>query len=285
LTITDPVIPSGSRLIVEVFIDGLGASPEAIAVLPGQQSRSVSWQAQSVELIHFSVRPLGTSSPAMSYDVIFADDSGATLPIEPINERTIYITSGGVGGGSPNATGSQAAQITPGDGSLYERHLVEFPGYSLTTAGDPSRIEVTMRSATLFERSTVGAGNSFPVQSGALVVIETRDARGQLIGFDDEAHITVQFVERPEPWRTDVVTLSGTPGEAGKMRLVGDMHVGSDVDFQLLGGLQFVDVGAGTVTSREYLGLTGADGIGAWGAVVDPDAVPPLPEPSGLHLR
>jgi hypothetical protein len=273
LVISNPVIPSGSRILVELYENGpQSPATKTLAVLPGQEEGSLTWlQDPFLDQIFFSVRAQGSSGPAMSYGISLPSSQQATLPVNPVEERTIFIAPAGGSTAARFAATQEPAEITPGEGGLYCLHRVEFPGYVLTGEADPGRIEVTMRSATLFERATPGPGRSFPTQSGALWVIATHDALGQPIAFNDPVNITVQFMERPEYWLTDVVTLDTLLGQPPQMRLACDTIAGSGVDFHLLGdGNESVDPSAGLVTLEGLVGLTGSDGTGTWGAAVDP---------------
>ena len=58
------------------------------------------------------------------------------------------------------------------------------------------------------------------------------------------------------------------------MRITHDIDPTPDVDFETLNQGQTVDVGLGTITSMDVSNLTGASGIGVWGAVIDPTVIP-----------
>ncbi|MBN1477328.1 hypothetical protein JXA47_11290 [Candidatus Sumerlaeota bacterium] len=275
LEIGNTVIPLDGQLLVEVYENGPQSPPtKTLIIPPGQASGSISWwQDPYLDQICCSVRALGSSSPAMSYEICYTSPVGSTLPVNPVVERTIFAAPEESGAGSADAAAQGAVEINPGDGSLYSLHRVEFPGHVLTTADDPDRIEITMRSATLFDRASAGPGQNFPNQSVALFVIETHSALGQPIAFTDPVNITVQFVERTDPSRTDVVTLDTMPGDPSQMRLARDVQVGLEVDFQLLGEPgESVNTFEGVVTLEGLVGLTGSDGKGTWGAAVDPSA-------------
>ena len=190
----------------------------------------------------------------------------ATLPVNPVEERTINIApeTGGAAGGP-----SSPATLSSGGAGLYTGHQIEFPGYVETSAGDPNRTVVTMRSSTLFDRVSLGGGQSFPVQSGAIFTVNTRNAGGNPVAFADPVNVTVEFMSRAEPTETDIVQFDGTTGSASQMRAVQDTDPALDVNFALVGGMQ----SGNSVVLNGLTPLTSATGVITFGAVVDPNVV------------
>lgn len=277
LIIESSVIPTGSALLLELYEDGpLSPSTSSITVTPETQFPSLPWSQKLInEEVYCSIRAIGSSSPAMTYEVWLGYGVNANIPVNPVDERSITMSPASRGRGAGDL--QAPARIIPGEESAYPLNSVEFPGYVLTDESDPNRIEVTIRSATIYERALVTDGQAFPNQSAALFVIVTHDAAGQPIAFSDPVNITVQYVERPFAMMTDVVTLTSELGTAMRMRLVHDTVVGSLVDFHLLGVEgQSVNLAEGTVALSGAVGLTGSDGLGTWGAAVDPTATSTL---------
>jgi hypothetical protein len=158
--------------------------------------------------------------------------------------------------------------LEPGPLGAYTRHCIEFPNHIETVTTDPARLIVKIQTATLADRWSSSGGQSFPAQSGAIFLVTTTNADGQPVAFTAPVHVTVQFKDRPDPAETDVVLFDGRLGTAGNMRLVRDVQEGAAVDFQFIDApSQIVDIASGTVTLRNFVGLTGADGRGVFGAV------------------
>jgi hypothetical protein len=204
----------------------------------------------------------------------------ATLPINPVEERSIIIkpTTGMSGARLSVATplGPGGPALAPGDGSGYLLHVLEFPNHVETDPADPERIQVTVRSATLFDRVATDPGaNSFPTQSGAVFVVETRGPTGAPLHFTDPVNQTVQFIVRNDPMLTDVVDFDGVLGQPGQMRIVRS-RVGSllGADYQFIADAQTLDVVARVISASGVTPLTDANGQAAWGAVVDVNVTP-----------
>jgi FG-GAP repeat len=207
----------------------------------------------------------------------------ATLPVNPVEERSIFLLAGS-GGAAATATfvttmGDVEPFIAPDTGSGYLLHSVEFPGYDTVTAVTPNRIEVKIRQATIFERtsgSPQAGANMFPTQSGALFIIETFDSGSSPIIFTDPVNISVQYIDRTGPTLTDIVDFSSVVGSPYQMRIVRsrvDTSLGPD--FQHISATQSNSSSTGVVTATGVTNLTDADGQGAWGAIVDTSVSPP----------
>jgi hypothetical protein len=192
----------------------------------------------------------------------------AGLPIETVDERSIAIKPGiGPGSGGGVVRGG-AAVLAPGSQGAYTLHQLEFPGYVTTSVTDPQRVVIRMRTATLAERYAPTIGQSFPNQSGAVFVVTASDANGLPISFTSPVNVTIQFKERPDPALSDVVCFDGKRSAASNMSLVRDKLAGGDVDFGFDNApAQAVNAALGTVTVNNYIGLTGPDGMGTFGAV------------------
>jgi hypothetical protein len=258
-------------------IPGDGGSPVR---LPAVQMVDTTLKTVSVPITGLNpagfgmLRGAGAATSAIE-PLSTADGVGtfATLPVNPVEQRSIFIAAGG-GTSAAIATlaTSTVATLSGGSGGAYTLHQIEFPGYQTTTASDPNRIEVTIRTATLFERTAFGSGQSFPSQSGAIFAVTTRNAGGSPVAFSAPVNITVQFIERTSDAETDTVAFTGARGMPVQMRPVHDVGAGTDVDFTWTGGDPLIDQTAGTLTLQAYAGLTGSDGLGVFGAVIDPSA-------------
>jgi hypothetical protein len=196
----------------------------------------------------------------------------ATLPINPVEERSIFIGPSGSGASASLSLrvplGPASVSLSGGEGSFYMDHVIEVPNYQEVTPDDPGRIELTIRSATLFDRVSTSGGQSFPTQSAAVFAVDTLSATGTPMSFDDPVNLTIQFIERGEDDETDTVTFDGLRDVASKMRAVWDAEDGSAVDFQLLGS----QIAGSTVQIAGHTPLTGPSGSSAYGAVIDPSA-------------
>jgi hypothetical protein len=206
------------------------------------------------------------------YTVTLTQGVGATVPVNPIESRTITIVPDSRSSVAPLSGASTAALLVPGDESRYDRHRVAFPNYHEAGRGETGGILVTMRSATIFERVSTDGTQIYPVQSGAIIVIETRREDGSPAAFGDPVDLTVQFVSRPDPGETDLVDLGGRAGPAEMMRAVQDTLANRDLAFGYASGDQVIDPPQGLVTIHGLRGLTGDDGRGIWGALIDPSA-------------
>jgi hypothetical protein len=214
----------------------------------------------------------------------------ATLPVNPVEERTIFLAAGS--GGAALTVGDPA--LTPGTAggsadSLYALHRVEFPGF--TEVGGPGAgvTQVTMRTATLFDR-TAFLGQSFPLPSGALFVVETRNDSGVLTPFMAPVNLEVMFLDTGEMMPSqsdfnDLVDFDGNVGVDFQMRLVHDIdatvnsnfafYTGPGSDDQMVGGgggpipLGGVIAQPGILRVEGVTNLTGSNGLGSWGVVAD----------------
>jgi hypothetical protein len=197
----------------------------------------------------------------------------AGLPIETVDEHTVTMKPG-VGG---VAKGAGSIELTPGLYGAYTLHKIEFPGYAASNGTESNRINVTIRMATLAERYALAGGQSFPLLSGAVFVVQATDAVDQPVEFSDPVNLTVQFKERPDPAMSDVVHFDGQLALLRNMRVVRDTKLGADVSFAFAtGDSQDVNTGQQTVTFLGLTGLTGTDGTGTFGAVAPPGVTPAL---------
>ncbi|MBN1475947.1 hypothetical protein JXA47_04265, partial [Candidatus Sumerlaeota bacterium] len=176
----------------------------------------------------------------------------ATLPVNPVEERTIYVTAGSAA--AAMAASDESACITPNSGSAYTQHRIEFPGYELTTESDPNRIAVTVSTSTIFERVSMSGGTSFPTQSGAVFTVTTEDASGNPVSFTDPVNITVEFIDRASDSQTDCVDFTSTCGDPCQMCVVCNTDTGGGVDFENIGG----SATGSLVTLDGFTPLTGA---------------------------
>ena len=237
----------------------MGASPRG-----GSAMRKLDGEPGQVSVDLNNLNPNGSlGSPGLF----------AGLPIETVDERTMNIKPGS--GSSGIVKGAGPALLSPGSRGAYTLHQIEFPGYVATLATDPQRIVITIRTAMLAERYSPTSGRSFPNQSGAVLVVTVADAVGQPVAFTSPVNLTVQFKERPELEFTDAITFDEKRALAMNMRLVRDRLAGGDVDFVFdPTPSQTVNTIVGTLTVIGYAGLTGADGMGTFGAVAPATGTP-----------
>lgn len=246
--------------IVQIF--DLGEGPE-IFVLPGPFT--IDTEANTISMPLSGLDPLGLGSRVKGTDGAASGvGTFATIPVNPVDERSIYLGASGRNDVAP----AQVAMLTSGDNGAYSQHTIEFPGYVETTDTDPNRIQVTIRTANLFERVSMTGGDSFPTQSGALFVVQTQDANAVPVEFADPVNLSVQFIERENDRETDTVDFTSLRGHASQMRIVRDAVDGASVDFDYVGGTAAGSV----VTLSGYTTLTGISGSGTLGAVIDPFA-------------
>ncbi|MBN1476721.1 hypothetical protein JXA47_08210, partial [Candidatus Sumerlaeota bacterium] len=218
----------GARIIQIV---DLGSGPEGI-VIPGPFT--IDTDANTVSALINNLDPTGLSATSAARNQNGASvGTFATLPVNPVEERSIFLTPGGTGDPKP---AQASVALTSGDGSAYTLHSIEFPGYVETTESDPTHIEVSIRMPTLFERVSTTGGQSFPTQSAALFVIETTDASDNPVAFTDAVNLTVEFIERTKDNETDTVDFDSVRGHASQMRIVHDATDGTGVNFTLVGG-------------------------------------------------
>jgi len=197
---------------------------------------------------------------------VTADDTQlfAGIPIETVDERRVSIRPSTGGGVSP----AEIVALMPGPRGVYSRHRIEFPGYTFAELG--TAIDVTIRQAQPLEREG-GPGPAFPSRSSALFVVETATSAG-MIAFRAPVNITVQFApdsmkDFPREQWYDLVDLRNQDALARRMTMVTDGVDGAGVRFEYIPAARELDAVAGTITVRNYVGLTGASGMAAYGAV------------------
>jgi hypothetical protein len=229
-----------------------------MVLVSGPQSVNTATNTVSVEVSNLN--------PQASSDEIGVF---ATLPINPVEERTVHIEPD-AGGAAPAALTlgpSVSVSISPEVDSAYPLHRIEFPGYTTTSAGASGSIAVTIKTATIFERVSTPStgGNSFPAAGASVFVVETDDDAGSPTAFTDPVNIRVEF--KPG----DKVDFSGSAGGSTNMRLVSDSIDGAEVDFQFTGATPaiFDLLGTAHIEVTGVTNLTGASGAGTWGAVAN----------------
>jgi hypothetical protein len=250
----------GARI---VQILDLGSGPEGI-IIPGPFTVDTDANTVSALIPNLDPTGLGTTSVGRNQDGASVG-TFATLPVNPVEERSIFLTPGGTGDPEP---AQATVALSSGAGSAYTLHSIEFPGYVETTQSDPTHIEVSIRMPTLFERVSTTGGQSFPTQSAALFVIETTDASDNAVAFTSAVNLTVEFVERTKDNETDTVDFDSVRGHVSQMRIVHDSTDGVGVNFALVGGTR----AGSTVTLSGHTPLTGTSGSGSLGAVIDTSA-------------
>lgn len=265
--------------LMAIFQMPLAGDP---VLVPGLQTVDTGEETVSVDIDGLDPANLvpGDEGPARRGAIEDEVGTFATIPINPVEERQWNVGPGSAGDAATLSValqGGTGATLSGGNAGAYTLHTVTLPGYVLTSAADPNRIQVKIRTATLFERVSFGSGQNFPGQSGAIFAIQTANAAGTPIAFTSPAEVTVQFISRADPSQTDVVSLAETAGQPIQMRPARDTVDGADVSFALLGGDPGIDLSAGTVTLANVANLTGTDGLGVYGAVVDPNAPISLP--------
>lgn len=235
-----------------------------------------SWIYPDPEESDLFVTLIATNSVGMDMVEVFIEKlSSAILPVNPIEERSIFIGAGTTTSQGQTRTAS-IATLTPPPGSDYSGIVLQFPGYTEVSESDPNRTRVTLRSAGLYERAGQG-GQNFPMQSGAVFVVETHDATGAPFSFTDPVHVSIPFVHREDPLYTDIVDFNWDLGAAIDMRICRDLHMGPGTDFVFIDRLQLVEPAAGMVHVEGVTPLTDTEGSGIWGTVVNTH-VPTAPE-------
>jgi hypothetical protein len=225
----------------------------------------------------------GTSSPGI------IPRTYATLPVNPVEERTLPIvpsTGGEVHIEIPVTQGEfDELPLRPDVGSAYPLHRIHVPGHVVTTPTDPNRIDLTIRTTTLFERTypaPQAGANLFPPQSGSLFTVQTVNAAGQPVSFTSPVNLQVHFIERTDLTLTDVVEFDGTPGARDQMRLVRSrVDFTRGPDFEVIENSAVVpllfdvsnDPVEWGVEANNLTPLTGSNGLAVWGAVVGADLV------------
>ncbi|NUP90546.1 MAG: FG-GAP repeat protein [Candidatus Sumerlaeia bacterium] len=225
---------------------------------------------------------LGATLPSFLTQFGFEPGTFATIPVNPVEERSLFLAPGS---GEPASLELLAPllaagpTLAPGSGSAYVRHLLEFPGRTQVAAGTPGATQIRIRTATLFERThpaPQAGANLFPGQSAAVFVVNTL-VDGLPVAYAAPVNVDVQYISRADMALTDVVDFAGNPGDPSQMRLVRsrvDFLLGPD--FQFVAGAQAHDAALGVVAADGVTGLTDANGTAVWGAVVNP-AIPPPP--------
>jgi hypothetical protein len=225
-------------------------------LVPGAQTLNMA--ARQVSVPVRSLNPSGLTGGTTVF---------AGLPIETVDERVIDIAPAG----AAIDKGQGVAVLTPGPDSTYTLHRIEFPGYVETSDRQkPGWVTVKIDSATTPERESLTGGRSFPPYSDAVFTVTALDASSQPVRFASPVHLTVQFMLHPNPPQADVVCFDSRPAMAGAgaVRVVYDSADGPEVHFAFADApAQTVNTASGTVTIRNFVGLTGADGRGTFGAV------------------
>jgi hypothetical protein len=190
----------------------------------------------------------------------------AGLPIETVDERTVVLKPTG---GGPILRGQTGFVLMPGLRGAYSGHRIEFSGYELdATASDPNRLVVTICTATSLERQSRIGGRSFPLPCGSVFCVRIEDALSSPVAFTSPVNLTVQYKKRSDPAQGDVLSFGCRPGVEEAMAIVYDTEVEDPVDFGFCtSSTQTLDVNQKTVSINGLVGLTGADGLGTWGAV------------------
>jgi hypothetical protein len=228
--------------------------------VPGAQTLNMRSRQASV-----GVRNLNPGG-SLGGDRVFAG-----LPIETVDERTVVVKPSG--GGIVRGAGSVV--LMPGPLGSYTLHKIEIPNYVATSTTDPARLMIRMCKATSVERESGTGGQSFPTSSGAVLVVTVKNASGAPVQFTAPVRLTVQFKQNADPVLSDVMRFDGWPGLAPNMRVVRDKYAGETVDFAFTTApLQVVNTALGTVTVNNFVGLTGTDGCGTFGAVALEEATP-----------
>ncbi len=200
----------------------------------------------------------------------------ATLPVNPVEERSANIAPDGSGGAVvvtlPVPLAADGATLSGGATGGYLLHEIEFPGYAIDDTA-PNRINVTIRTATLFERTwpTPEEGaNLFPTQSGSIFVVETRDAGNTLTPFTAPVNITVEYQDRADPVTTDIIDFDSTVEDSRKMRIVRSrVDASSGPNYQFISESQTNSPTNGAISVQGITNLTDANGQAVWGAIAN----------------
>jgi hypothetical protein len=267
----EPLLLQGTPPITWSFVNG----PEGMTIDPS--TGVLTWTYPDPEAGDLFITLIASNAAGMDEMEVFIEQAvTAALPLNPIEERTIHIApqSASSSGRPPATTG---AVLTPPPGSDYSSIRLEFLGYVEVDETAPQALAVTLRAAGLYDRAGEG-GQSFPAQSGAVFVVETKGAGGSPFTFADPVNMSVPHVGRELAHETDIVTFDSTVGQGIDMRICEDHHPGFGADFVFIDLLQVVDASAEMVHVSGITTLTDSQGVGVWGAVVNPF----VPTPSEL---
>jgi hypothetical protein len=231
--------------------------------IPGEQIVDTENNTVTVHLSHLT----GTTGRLR---LLSPGDSGifANMPGPTIEEPPTAVCIKPQGGGSVRILAN--ISLMPGAHGFYTQHQIEFPNYVETTADDPNVIKVTIKQATLAERTARSGGNSFPTASYALFVILTKNFSNVGVPFNAPVNIRVQFMNGTANAFKDIWKFDNTAGTFGSMALVKDTVEGTGVNFQFIQGVtQSITpiTGGGYVEGAGITGLTDSYGKGVWGLV------------------
>lgn len=236
--------------------------------VPGEQR--VDLVNKWVEVEISSLNPTEFAAARRSGDTVLAGAAAVgifgNIAGETIESRSFIIKPSS----SEVVTFLNTSVLTPGARGFYTQHAIEFPGYVETTPDDPAGIRVTMRKPGLFDLIPADGGQEWPLESAALMIIETADALGSPVTFSDPVNITVQFYDGTVGTFNDVWDFANQPGNPQGMLLAGDAAAGFGIDGQFTGGVSnevSLAPGGGTTSANGVVNLTDSEGIGLWGVV------------------
>jgi hypothetical protein len=234
--------------------------------VPGEQIVDTENNTVTVHLgrLTFSFATGGMRLASPGDSGIFGNEPGST-----IEGNTINITPQG-GGMARILVGPT---LNPKAGGFYTQHQIEFPNYVVTDPSDPNVIKISIRQATLADRTARSGGNSFPTASNALFAVLTKNYSDQLIPFNSPVNIRVQFMDGTASAFNDIWKFDNTAGEFSSMAIVKDTVEGTGVNFQFIQGVMQPAAhitGGGYVEGSGITGLTDSQGKGVWGAVSNP---------------
>jgi sugar lactone lactonase YvrE len=200
----------------------------------------------------YGSRKDGKSSPwyGIDGDIIIATAR------DLIEENSINVQESG---GRKSIKSDTGATLEPGTDCIYLNHGLNLPGFEEISSGG---YEITIRQATSSDRT------GFPEQSGAVLVIESSPDFPSDKGFN----ITIQYETDPDPALTDVIDLSGTSGNATKLRLVKKNTVSGVFEFVTEYDSVTMNDNS-SITTSGVKNLTDS-GFGIYGLAVNPAAEP-----------
>jgi len=250
----------------------------ALALVPGPQLVDTVNNTISVVLSSFPPQAVpGAPTP----NAQGGSGAFAGLPIETVDERTATMAPSQPAapalapvkiGLEPSPGKQSVVTLTPGPFSIYTKHQLVFHDFTTST---PGSISVTIRSATVAERTAVNpviGSRYFPDHSDAVFTIETTDAQGSPIAFTWPVDITVEFKLAGNPHGvSDVMDFDENPGHWSQMRIVRSVQnpVTYVPNFVFIGGEQHVDPSVAAVSINGFTNLTDSQGKATYGAVVD----------------
>lgn len=153
---------------------------------------------------------------------------------------------------------------------IYTQHQIVFHDFETSSPGE---VEVTIRTATLAERTymyPVIDSQYFPDHSDAVFTVEVTDQWLSPIEFASSVDLNIQYMPSGNPMGySDILDFDGNDGSAIDLRIVRSIQdpVTYVPDFELVSGSQTVNQVNSTVELTSFTGLTDTQGRATYGVV------------------